>query len=49
MRLTSVGRSVDTPLKTEMHFVHGSLGNTGFLEKHILNENFLNSMLSACE
>lgn len=40
MRLTSVVRCVDTLLKTEMHFVHGYLGNKGFLENHVLNEIF---------
>lgn len=49
MRLTSVGRFVDTPLNTEMHFVHGYPGSKGFLENHILNETFLNLVLSACE
>lgn len=49
MRLTSAGRSVDTLLKTEIHFVHGYPGNKGFLVSHILNETILNSALSARE
>lgn len=49
MSLTSVGRSVDTLLKTEMLFVHGYPGNNRFLENHILNETPLNLVLSACE
>lgn len=49
MRLTSVGGSVDTLLKTEMLFVHGYPGNNKFLDNHILNETSLNLVIFACE